>query len=218
MYILGYPSATGDYFLENYIDEDQQKVVKTNFSMWINADEKYYKNVSAQEGAPSNHPKENLERGEFLSYEIGYRSFIDKPGLTDGFLAASRTGNDLYTINGKKYFNYGLHIMPRSYVPYGGASGSSVRNKNNELIAVFHTANNSAKTGLAATFRSYGYDYKGLFGDYKLPAYDLIYGGAPGQKNSYRDALEKKYKKNGKQYKTNLFQKGFSKDQIPQTI
>nr|WP_308437120.1 hypothetical protein [Mycoplasmopsis bovis] len=58
MYILGYPSATGDYFLENYIDEDQQKVVKTNFSMWINADEKYYKNVSAQEGAPSNHPKE----------------------------------------------------------------------------------------------------------------------------------------------------------------
>nr|WP_307935699.1 hypothetical protein [Mycoplasmopsis bovis] len=94
----------------------------------------------------------------------------------------------------------------------------SVRNKNNELIAVFHTANNSAKTGLAATFRSYGYDYKGLFGDYKLPAYDLIYGGAPGQKNSYRDALEKKYKKNGKQYKTNLFQKGFSKDQIPQTI
>ncbi len=52
----------------------------------------------------------------------------------------------------------------------------------------------------------------------KLPAYDLIYGGAPGQKNSYRDALEKKYKKNGKQYKTNLFQKGFSKDQIPQTI
>nr|WP_307921346.1 hypothetical protein [Mycoplasmopsis bovis] len=54
----------------------------------------------------------------------------------------------MYTINGKKYFNYGLHIMPRSYVPYGGASGSSVRNKNNELIAVFHTANNSAKTGL----------------------------------------------------------------------
>nr|WP_307909088.1 hypothetical protein [Mycoplasmopsis bovis] len=124
----------------------------------------------------------------------------------------------MYTINGKKYFNYGLHIMPRSYVPYGGASGSSVRNKNNELIAVFHTANNSAKTGLVATFRSYGYDYKGLFGDYKLPAYDLIYGGAPGQKNSYRDALEKKYKKNGKQYKTNLFQKGFSKDQIPHNL
>ncbi|MCE6056302.1 hypothetical protein J7889_01700 [Mycoplasmopsis agalactiae] len=216
LYILGYPSSTGDYFLENYIDEDQQKVVKTNFSMWINADEKYYKNVSSQEGAPSNHPKENLERGEFLSYEIGYRSFTDKPGLTDGFLAASRTGNDLYTINGKKYFNYGLHIMPRSYVPSGGASGSSVRNKNNELIAVFHTANNSAKTGLAAAFRSYGYDYKGLFGDYKLPAYDLIYGGASGQKNSYRDALDKKYPRNGKQYKTNLFQNGFGKEQIPQ--
>ncbi|UUM25807.1 hypothetical protein NQV05_01545 [Mycoplasmopsis agalactiae] len=215
LYILGYPSSTGDYFLENYIDEDQQKVVKTNFSMWINADDKYYKNVATQEGAPSNHSKEKLERGEFLSYEIGYRSFTDKPGLTDGFLAASRTGNDLYTINGKKYFNYGLHIMPRSYVPSGGASGSSVRNKNNELIAVFHTANNSAKTGLAAAFRSYGYDYQGLFGEYKLPAYDLIYGGATGQKNSYRDELKKKYPKNGKEHKTNLFQNGFEKENIP---
>ncbi|MCE6057055.1 Ig-specific serine endopeptidase MIP [Mycoplasmopsis agalactiae] len=215
LYILGYPSSTGDYFLENYIDEDQQKVVKNNFSMWINADEKYYKNVSSQEGAPSNHPKENLERGEFLSYEIGYRSFTDKPGLTDGFLAASRTGNELYSINGKSYFNYGLHIMPRSYVPSGGASGSSVRNKNNELIAVFHTANNSAKTGLAAAFRSYGYDYQGLFGEYKLPAYDLIYGGAAGQKNSYRDELKKKYPKNGKEHKTNLFQNGFEKENIP---
>ncbi|EIN15086.1 Hypothetical protein, predicted lipoprotein [Mycoplasmopsis agalactiae 14628] len=216
LYILGYPSSTGDYFLENYIDEDQQKEVKTNFSMWINADDKYYKNVAAQEGAPSNHSKENLERGEFLSYEIGYRSFTDKPGLTDGFIAASRTGNDLYSINGKQYFNYGLHIMPRSYVPSGGASGSSVRNKKNELIAVFHTANNSAKTGLAAAFRSYGYDYQGLFGEYKLPAYDLIYGGAAGQKNSYRDALEKRYPKNGKEHKTNLFKSGFSKDQIPE--
>lgn len=215
LYILGYPSSTGDYFLENYIDEDQQKEVRNNFSMWINADDKYYKNVIVQEGAPANHSKENLERGDFLSYQIGYRSFIDKPGLTDGFLAASRTGNDLYSVNGKKYFNYGLHLMPRSYTPTGGASGSSVRNKKNELIAVFHTSNSSAKTGLAAVFRSYGYDYKGLFGNYKLPAYDLIYGGATGQKNSYREELEKKYKNNGNQYKTNLFPNGFGKEQIP---
>ncbi len=88
--------------------------------MWINADDKYYKNVTTQEGAPSSHPKENLKRGEFLSYEIGYRSFIDKPGLTDGFITASRTGErTLYSVNGKKYFNYGLHLMPRSYVPNG---------------------------------------------------------------------------------------------------
>ncbi len=215
LYILGYPLSVGDYFLENYIDEDQQREVRNNFSMWINADDKYYKNVTTQEGAPASHPKENLKRGEFLSYEIGYRSFIDKPGLTDGFIAASRTGSDLYSVNGKKYFNYGLHLMPRSYVPMGGASGSSVRNKKNELIGVFHTANSSAKTGLAAVFRSFGYDYKGLLGSYKLPAYDLIYGGAPGQKNSYRQALEKKYQTNGKTYKTNLFKEGVSKENIP---
>ncbi len=38
--------------------------------------------------------------------------------------------------------------MPRFYAPYGGASGSSVRNKKNELIAVYHSSNDGAKTGL----------------------------------------------------------------------
>ncbi|WAM02750.1 hypothetical protein ONA02_02950 [Mycoplasmopsis felis] len=38
-----------------------------------------------------------------------------------------------------------------------GRSGSSVRTQNNELVAVFHSANESAKTGLAAAFRSEGY-------------------------------------------------------------
>ncbi|UWV85010.1 DUF31 family protein [Mycoplasmopsis felis] len=56
------------------------------------------------------------------------------------------------------------NISYRWYVPYGGASGSSVRTQNNELVAVFHSANESAKTGLAAAFRSEGYDYNGLFG------------------------------------------------------
>nr|WP_307907807.1 hypothetical protein [Mycoplasmopsis bovis] len=85
---------------------------------------------------------------------MGYRTFTDKPGLTDGFLAAPRIGNEFYSITDKssnktvKYVNYGLHLMPRFYAPYGGASGSSVRNKKNELIAVYHSSNDGAKTGL----------------------------------------------------------------------
>nr|WP_307921093.1 hypothetical protein [Mycoplasmopsis bovis] len=105
-----------------------------------------------------------------------------------------------------KYVNYGLHLMPRFYAPYGGASGSSVRNKNNELIAVYHSSNDRAKTGLAAVFRSPGKDYNKLFGNYNLPQYDLIYGGGKDQKNSYRQALEAKYKFNEwKNFKTKLF-------------
>lgn len=121
-----------------------------------------------------------MERGEFLFYEIGYCLFIDKFGLIDGFIVVSRIGNELYLINGKSYFNYGLYIMFRLYVFLGGVLGLSVRNKNNELIVVFYIVNNLVKIGLVVVFRLYGYDYKGFFGSYKLLVYDLIYGGVVG--------------------------------------
>nr|WP_307920145.1 hypothetical protein [Mycoplasmopsis bovis] len=104
--------------------------------------------------------------------------------------------------------------MPRFYAPYGGASGSSVRNKKNELIAVYHSSNDGAKTGLAAVFRSPGKNYNKLFGDYNLPQYDLIYGGGKDQKNSYRQALKEKYK-DMDGFKTKLFSNGFDESNIP---
>ncbi|SYV97567.1 Membrane-associated lipoprotein precursor [Mycoplasmopsis edwardii] len=58
-----------------------------------------------------------------------------------------------------------------------------------------------------AAFRSEGHDYHGLFGDkYKLPEYDLIYGGGENQKNSYREALKAKYPN----IQTNLFPNGLN--------
>nr|VZK65158.1 Membrane-associated lipoprotein [Mycoplasma feriruminatoris] len=194
LFVLGYPSAKDDYYFKKYEDENQELIKKDNFSLWTNSDQRYYEQVSRKEGYPSKFPEYVLNKGEFLSYQIGYRSFIDKPGLTDAFLASSRVGNKLYKLKGKEYFQYGLQIMPRFYAPSGGASGSSVRNNKNELIGVFHAANNSAKTGLAAVFRSPGYDYKKLFGDYNLVEYDLIYGGAKHQVNSYRFELFKNIK------------------------
>nr|VZK65156.1 Membrane-associated lipoprotein [Mycoplasma feriruminatoris] len=100
--------------------------------------------------------------------------------------------------------------MPRFYAPSGGASGSSVRNNKNELIGVFHVANGSAKTGLATVFRSPGYNYQGLFGKYNLVEYDLIYGGAKHQINSYRYSLYRKYR-DKPDFKTALFEKGLDR-------
>lgn len=106
--------------------------------------------------------------------------------------------------------------MPRFYAPSGGASGSSVRNNKNELIGVFHAANGSAKTGLATVFRSPGYNYQGLFGKYNLAEYDLIYGGAKHQINSYRYSLFRKYQ-NQSDFKTALFKEGLDRNKgIPE--
>ncbi|WP_434335559.1 Ig-specific serine endopeptidase MIP [Mycoplasma leachii] len=218
LYIVGYPTANEDYYLDQYEDRTQLSTKKYDFSLWVNSESKYYKKLANKEGYTSSFSKDELEKGNFLSYQIGYRSFIDKPGLTDAFLAAHRVGKKLYTLNeknngqSKKYFNYGLEILPRFYAPAGGASGSSVRTKDNKLLAVYHAANNIAKTGLAATFRSNGYNYKGLFGEYNLGQYDLIYGGGSDQASgkSYREVMKSKYSN----AKSALFSKGF--DDVPE--
>ncbi|MBT1368959.1 Ig-specific serine endopeptidase MIP [Mycoplasmopsis bovis] len=220
LFILGYPRADKDFYLDRYIDEEAIKVAKENYSLWVNGDHKWYKKLATPEGQQPTFPDYTINNGGRLSYQIGYRTFTDKPGLTDGFLAAPRIGNEFYSITDKssnktvKYVNYGLHLMPRFYAPYGGASGSSVRNKKNELIAVYHSSNDGAKTGLAAVFRSPGKNYNKLFGDYNLPQYDLIYGGGKDQKNSYRQALKEKYK-DMDGFKTKLFSNGFDESNIP---
>ncbi|QVK05730.1 Ig-specific serine endopeptidase MIP [Mycoplasma mycoides] len=215
LYILGYPIAIEDYYLDKYEDYKQLQNREYDYSLWVNSEYKYYKNLVKKEGTPSSFKEYETNKGNFFSYQIGYRSFIDKPGLTDAFLAAHRIGKKLYTLDNndkpKKYFNYGLEILPRFYAPSGGASGSSVRTKDNKLLAVFHAANNSAKTGLAAVFRSHGKNYNNLFGKYNLGQYDLIYGGGKDQVEgrSYREVMNTKYKGT----KSALFKDGF--DKIP---
>ncbi|WP_434337440.1 Ig-specific serine endopeptidase MIP [Mycoplasma leachii] len=216
LYIVGYPIAVEDYYLDKYEDYKQLQSREYDYSLWVNSESKYYKNLVKKEGTPPSFKEYETDKGNFFSYQIGYRSFIDKPGLTDAFLAVHRIGKKLYTLNDngktKKYFNYGLEILPRFYAPSGGASGSSVRTKDNKLLAVYHAANNIAKTGLAATFRSNGYNYKGLFGEYNLGQYDLIYGGGSDQASgkSYREVMKSKYSN----AKSALFSKGF--DDVPE--
>ncbi|WP_416374061.1 DUF31 family putative serine protease [Mycoplasmopsis cynos] len=54
-----------------------------------------------------------------------------------------------------------MNYSPKHYAPFSGSSGTSIRNQNNQLVAVFHSANQNAGAGLAVAFRSQGYDYKG---------------------------------------------------------
>ncbi|WAM06381.1 hypothetical protein ONA23_05320 [Mycoplasmopsis cynos] len=65
-----------------------------------------------------------------------------------------------------------------------------------------------------AAFRSEGYDYKGLYGSYNLPQYDLIYGGGKDQSKSYREEMKKLYE--SKNVKTELFPDGFADDKVPE--
>ncbi|SYV97176.1 Membrane-associated lipoprotein precursor, partial [Mycoplasmopsis edwardii] len=96
--------------------------------------------------------------------------------------------------DGKEYVSMNLGYLPRRYIPGGGASGSSVRTKDNKVVAIFHTANEFASTGIAAALRSSGFDYQGLYGGYNLPQYDVIYGTGKDQKNSYRHEMLRRNK------------------------
>ncbi|MGX9395146.1 Ig-specific serine endopeptidase MIP [Mycoplasma sp. 1781] len=210
LYAVGWPSSREDYYLKKYIDDDQTKRKNNSFSLWINSEYEYYdaKITNGEDGTPSSYPKEKLDRGSFLSYQIGYRSFIDKPGVLDTFIAAPKIGEDFYYVNGKRYVNMGLAYIPRRYAPIGGSSGTSIRNQHNELVSIFYASNTLARVGLSVAFRSEGYNYDGLYGKYNLPQYDLIYGGGKEQQNSYREALGKIYTTSN--FKTNLFKNGLN--------
>lgn len=139
MFILGYPLAVRDHFLEPYIDDDQLKFIQYDYSLWTNADYTFYKINLGEDDVRNAKIIERLNRGNWLSYNIGYRTFKNKPGINDAFLSAPRIGSNLYksSEDNKDYVAFGLQYMPRWYVPYGGASGSSVRTQNNELVLFF---------------------------------------------------------------------------------
>ncbi|WBP84325.1 Ig-specific serine endopeptidase MIP [Mycoplasmopsis edwardii] len=212
LYILGFPKTQTntfrDYYLKEYEDADLIKSGKWTFSLWTNASYHWYGSP-----APSDDKNRKLaEEGYGLSYNIGYRTFTNKPGITDQFLTFPVTGKAPYVSNddGKEYVSMNLGYLPRRYIPGGGASGSSVRTKDNKVVAIFHTANEFASTGIAAALRSSGFDYQGLYGGYNLPQYDVIYGTGKDQKNSYRHEMLRRNKG-----RTWLFKDGFAESNVP---
>ncbi|BBA22491.1 hypothetical protein MBVR141_0761 [Mycoplasmopsis bovirhinis] len=212
LYILGFPQTQSqgflDFFLDNYQDERLLSSALYTYSLWTNAAYDLYQKI------PTNDEKSQTlyKLGYNLSYNLGYRTFTNKPGIVDQFISNPVTGNGPYTSSddNKKYVAMNLAYLPRRYVPGGGASGSSVRTQENKVMAIFHSANLTASTGVAAALRSSGFNYQGLYGEYNLPQYDVIYGTGKDQQNSYREAMLKLNKAN-----TYLFQNGFKLENVP---
>lgn len=211
LYVLGYPKTQSngffDFFLDRYEDEVLIANAKNTYSLWTNASYELYKKPGPTHDEVT---KLNYEVGYGLSYALGYRTFTEKPGIVDQFLSAPLSGSGAYVSSddGKEYVSMNLGYMPRRFAPGGGASGSSVRNQENKLVGIFHSVNSSSLTGIAAAFRSNGYDYKELYGTYNLPQYDVIYGGGKDQNvgKSYREAMLAK----NPNLKTHLFPNGLS--------
>ncbi|MCU4117256.1 hypothetical protein N8G13_02145 [Mycoplasma zalophi] len=220
LFALGYPSSKEDFFLRKYEDYKQYESRESYNSLWTNSDYRFYYAQTNGEDGPSNIEEERLKKGNWLSYQIGLRTFTDKPGLNDAFLISPIRGNELYSTYDenkqlKQYLNTGLQYMLRHYVPIGGSSGSSVRNQDYKIVGYHSTIIPAAKTDFVVALRSEGYDYKTAFGNYNLPQYDLIYGGGKDQKTSYRQALEKLASAN-RLSNTWIFKNGFTKDNIPE--
>lgn len=209
LYAAGWPNSRSDHFLKQYEDDDQIKLRNYSSSFWVNSESVFYEAIKS--GRIDSNLEKRLNSGNYLSYAIGARTFTDKPGVVDAFISSYHNGDSLFkTHDGKEWIAMGLNYMPKHYSPGGGSSGSSIRTQANELVAIFHTGIQSASTGLAAAFRSEGFDYKGAFGnEYKLPQYDLIYGGGMDQNVgvSYREAMKKLYANE----KSALFPQGFDK-------
>ncbi|KEZ22529.1 Ig-specific serine endopeptidase MIP [Ureaplasma diversum] len=190
LYAVGYPVARGQE-----IDRNQNQVGN---ALWTNS---FYGLLKDEQR--NDHQFQEL--GNLLSKHLGYRSFIDKAGIVDGFIAIPKVDGLPLRYGDKHYWNMALEYSLFNFAAGGGSSGSSVRNQKNEIVGIVHLGNTNALVAVAAALRSEGYNYNGLYGKYNLPQYDLIFGGGKDQKSSYRQALAAKY---GDTFKTNIFSNG----------
>ncbi|QNM93337.1 DUF31 family protein [Mycoplasma sp. Pen4] len=208
---LGFPNSyTDPELVDNEKSAIDKDALKLYASLWVNK--------------PSIYRDNGLNASEYgygLSKNLGLRTFIDKPGVTDLMISnpliytAEKQGFPFEhlsekdgTYSGKRYLNYGLAYVLEAWQPGQGASGSSVRDIDGNILGITFAAADSGLTSLISlsqALRSPGYNYNGLYGDYNLEQYDLIYGGGRNQRTSYRQALQRIY---GNTYKTKLFPNG----------
>ncbi|AWX42572.1 Membrane-associated lipoprotein precursor [Metamycoplasma cloacale] len=190
---LGFPVSNSDYNIKKD-NLNEQDIVNLQFasSPWINK---------------RNDIQSYLGDGLGLTQSLGSRIFIDKPGITDILLTNaslnSKTGFIVHNLKeklspyqGNEYLNYGLGFSLKSWSPLNGASGSSIRNLDNQILGINFAAEGggNAGTSLIQSLRSSGHNYNKTFGKYNLEQYDLVYGGGRNQRNSYREALAEYYK------------------------
>ncbi|MBG0730712.1 Ig-specific serine endopeptidase MIP [Mycoplasma sp. 'Moose RK'] len=212
-YGLGFPLSEAE--LKTTLDEFKNKNAwdtrKYSVSPYVNKDNELYFNQDTE--------NEKLKNGGDLAWSRSYRSFVNKPGLTDIFISTPFVSNGFIRItkfdNSKNQFTtvpylfWGLGTLLDNFTGGGGMSGTGIY-KDNKLYSLIFATDARASTAVSLNLRSYGNDYKGYYGSYNLPKYDLIYG-SKHQRKSYFQAMQQLYKDKG--VKTYLFPNGFDDSQ-----
>ncbi|MBD5423079.1 MAG: hypothetical protein HDR43_01115 [Mycoplasma sp.] len=136
-----------------------------------------------------------------------YNTFNNRKGMFDAALSLSFFGYDyrqayqLRTWYNSWGLTYGI-----DYSNLGeGSSGSMLMDSDGYTVGIYFAADARASVGLAQALYCEGFSYQSKFGSYNLEGYDLIKGGFPNQKFSYKENLKKLY---GANHKTKLFPNG----------
>ncbi|WP_337898274.1 Ig-specific serine endopeptidase MIP [Mesomycoplasma ovipneumoniae] len=212
-YGFGWPSTQNESqrTLDRYENPTDFANRRFQVSPWFNKPEALYFN---------NNPKDKRwEKGGEFAWTRSYRSFVNLPGITDYFITNPTLTSSYFEVyhapNEKgevssPYLISGQGFLIDNFASGGGVSGTSIRDSNEKIYGLQFASDNAASAAFVLALRSYGYDYKGYYGKYNLPSYDIIYG-SKNQFKSYFDAMLQLYgDKSDKKLKTNLFPDGFS--------
>ncbi|MDW2891965.1 Ig-specific serine endopeptidase MIP [Mesomycoplasma ovipneumoniae] len=212
-YGFGWPSTQNESqrTLDRYENPTDFANRRFQVSPWFNKPEALYFN---------NNPEDKRwEKGGEFAWSRSYRSFVNLPGITDYFITNPTLTSSYFEIQhapnekgdvSSPYLISGQGFLIDNFASGGGVSGTSIRDSNEKIYGLQFASDNAASAAFVLALRSYGYDYKGYYGKYNLPSYDIIYG-SKNQFKSYFDAMLQLYgDKSNKKLKTNLFPNGFS--------
>ncbi|WP_341490290.1 Ig-specific serine endopeptidase MIP [Mesomycoplasma ovipneumoniae] len=212
-YGFGWPSTQneGQNTLDRYENAPDFANRRFQVSPWFNKDVALFRNNDPQDKA--------WKGGGEFAWTRSYRSFVNLPGITDYFITNPTLTSSYFEIQhapnekgdvSSPYLISGQGFLIDNFASGGGVSGTSIRDGNEKIYGLQFASDNAASAAFVLALRSYGYDYKGYYGKYNLPSYDIIYG-SKNQFKSYFDAMLQLYgDKSDKKLKTNLFPDGFS--------
>lgn len=179
---------------------------------WINKNRDLYSKIATNQFVDW----KSLAGGSDFSTSWGYRNFVNRPGVSDILITAPIFGQQSldvpYLKDGKiikkHYLWTGLTTHIDNYVTAPGASGSGVY-IGDKLYGIFAGSDSKSSASVITNLYSTGFNYQGYYGNYNLPAYDVIYGGFADQRKSYLSALRQMHQDDFN-FKTALFDKGLN--------
>ena len=167
--------------------------------------------MSSRPADKDNKPLVDQDKLTSLSKSNHYKNFQgnNNYGIIDAaiglsYLTYSYRQNYFLTTT---FTQWGL-MYASNYADLGaGSSGSMLMDKDGYTWGIHFGGDNNAQVGISVALYCEGFNYGGRFGKYNLEGYDLIEGGFPNQKTSYKQNLKKLY---GQNIKTKLFPNGLN--------